>query len=141
MLAESIGVPAYFIDEYAVRFTLNIVITTAIWLTVTFLTRPEKERHLVAFYERIRPAGKWGPIARKASTPDHLRVGWIEWVCWFLGVTGLFAMIFSVGNACFGSYQDSIAFGLYGIVATVIIFKLLRKMDWSSITSSAEEKQ
>ena len=118
------------------RFTINLVISTAIWVTVTFLTPPEKEAHLVKFYQRVQPPGGWKRIADAAGHPNHLAVGWVEWAGWFLGVTGLFAMIFSLGHACFGHYGYTAAFGAYGILATIGIFKLLRRMDWSDIAGS-----
>lgn len=42
-------------------------------LLVTFLTRPESEPVLDAFYRRVRPPGLWGPVARRvAGTADAL---------------------------------------------------------------------
>jgi len=135
-LFENVGLGAYMylLDECAVRLTLNVVISTPIWIIVTFLTPPEKEAHLVKFYQRVQPPGGWKKIANAAGHPNHMTVGWIEWTGWLFGVTGLFAMIFSLGNACFGNYGYAVAFGAYGILATVLIFKLLGMMDWSSIT-------
>ncbi|NKB23109.1 MAG: hypothetical protein GKR87_01690 [Kiritimatiellae bacterium] len=127
------GWPIYLLDEYAVRFTLNILLTTLIWVIITFLTPPEKEGTLVAFYKRICPGGWWNHIAVKAGNPGHLIVGKMEWTCWFLGVTGLFAMIACVGKLCFGLYLHSVLFGLYSIIVTWLLFRLLGKMDWSTI--------
>ena len=125
------------LDDYAVRFTMNMVFTTIIWVTVTFLTPPEKEETLIKFYKRIRPSGSWDDIPSKAGYPNHLTVGKLEWACWALGVTGLFSMIFCLGKLCFGLYLQSALFAAYGLAATVILFKLIGKMDWSAI--EAEE--
>ena len=132
---ELAGVPIYYLDEYAVRFTINFFFTTAIWVVVTFLTPPEKEEVLVNFYKRVRPAGLWSDIPRKAGNLNHLTVGWLEWFSWFLGVTGLFAMIFCVGKACFGLYLQSFVYAVYSVIATITLFKLIAKMDWSAIES------
>ena len=134
---ESMGIPGYFLDEYAIRFTLNFFLTTMIWLIVTFLTPPEKEEVLTRFYKRVRPAGLWSEIAEKAGNLNHLTVGWLEWFSWFLGVTGLFAMIFCLGKACFGLYLQSLLYAVYSIGATILLFKLLAKMDWSAIDTSS----
>lgn len=130
---EMAGWPLYLLDEYAVRFTLNMVVTTAIWVAVTFLTPPEKEEILIKFYKRIKPAGWWKDIPEKAKSPYHLNIGKLEWTCWTLGVTGLFAMIFCLGKLCFGLYLQSLMFALYSVLATVVLFKLIGKMDWSAI--------
>ena len=136
-LFELVGWPLYLLDDYAVRFTMNMVFTTIIWVTVTFLTPPEKEETLIKFYKRIRPSGSWDDIPSKAGYPNHLTVGKLEWACWALGVTGLFSMIFCLGKLCFGLYLQSALFAVYGLAATVILFKLIGKMDWSAI--EAEE--
>ena len=134
-LFEAVGLGGYLylLDEFPVRFTLNLVISTAIWVSVTFLTPPESDAHLIRFYKRVQPPGGWKRIADAAGHPNHLRVGWVEWAGWLLGVTGLFSMIFSLGHACFGNYGYCAAFGAYGLIATFLIFKLLGKMDWSSV--------
>ncbi len=132
-LFEIAGWPLYLLDEYAVRFTLNMVMTTIIWVTVTFLTPPEKEETLIKFYKRIKPSGWWNAIPEKAGNPNHLTVGKLEWTCWALGVTGLFGMIVCLGKLCFGLYLQGFLFGLYSVFATIVLFKLIDKMDWSAI--------
>ncbi len=133
-----LGMPEYWLDEYAVRFTVNLVVTSVVWLCVTFLTGPEQTDHLVKFYKRVRPAGAWGPIPALAGHPDCLVVGWREWCAWCLGVTGLFSMIFSLGHLCFGQYIPAAGFAAYGVVATAILFRLIGSMDWTSIDTEAE---
>lgn len=133
-----LGMPEFWLEEYAVRFTVNLILTGAVWLSVTFLTGPENTDHLVKFYKRVRPAGAWGPIPELAGNPDHLTVGWREWFAWVLGVTGLFSMIFSLGHACFGNSSHSLGFAAYAVVATVLLFRQIGSMDWSSIHTEAE---
>ncbi len=44
---------------------ITVAITTVVWLAATFLTKPEPEGTLAAFYARTRPSvAGWGPIAR-----------------------------------------------------------------------------
>lgn len=55
------------VAEHRVAFVSLATIAT--WLLVTFLTRPEPDGVLEAFYRRVRPAGPgWRPVARRA--PD-----------------------------------------------------------------------
>lgn len=141
-LFSLVGVPGYVLDGelgYPMRFTVNLVVSTMIWIAVTFLTPPEKEETLIRFYKRVRPAGLWLPIALKAGHPKHLTVGWLEWTSWAMGVSGLFAMIFSLGKACFGLYLQSFLYAIYAVIATIVMFRMIGKMDWSSITEEAPE--
>ena len=64
--------------------------TMAIWLPVTFLTRPEKPEVLDAFYTRIRPGGWWGPVrARTGLTPlDNLLKDGGRWLLWSIAILG-----------------------------------------------------
>ena len=41
---------------------INVAATTTVWLTLTFLTPPETDATLVAFYRRTRPGlTGWAP--------------------------------------------------------------------------------
>jgi len=43
---------------------ITVGISTVVWLTTTFITKPEDEETLLNFYQKIRPGGNlWGPIA------------------------------------------------------------------------------
>jgi Na+/proline symporter len=135
-----LGWPTYLLDEYAVRFTMNIAFTTVVWLVVTFLTPPEKDETLVRYYKRIQPPGWWRPIAAKAGRLHHMHVGAIEWACWGLGVTGLFSMIFFLGKLCFGMYLQMIPYLIYSAVATWLIFRMMDKMDWTGVVPAEESE-
>ncbi len=131
-----LGLSQNLVGEYAVDYTIILVLSTVFWFIVMLMTPPEPQAHLIKFYDRIRPPGGWTKIADAAGHPDHQTVGLVEWAAWLLGVTGLFSMIFSLGHACFGNYGYCAIFGVYGVLATAGIFKLLGRMDWSDITDS-----
>lgn len=67
LVAPAVGF-AYIKVFTALQFPETLIYlvtwTTAWWLFVTFLTPPEPEPHLVAFYRRVRPGGPgWKRIA------------------------------------------------------------------------------
>jgi len=65
MFAVVTVVPFGIAPQYTALIVASVSIV--VWMTVTFLTRPEPREHLVAFYQRIRPDGPgWGPIAADA---------------------------------------------------------------------------
>jgi solute:Na+ symporter, SSS family len=75
---------------YGTRLVFTTFGTMAVWLPVTFLTRPEKAAVLDAFYARIRPGGVWGPVrARTGLTPlDSLLRDGGRWLLWVIGILG-----------------------------------------------------
>lgn len=52
-----------------IGFLLIFVIGWVVTLTATLLTKPETEQVLMNFYEKARPLGLWGPIAKKFPEP------------------------------------------------------------------------
>jgi Na+/proline symporter len=48
------------------QFWALIILNAMIYLPVTFLTKPEKMDHLVAYYVMSRPIGFWGPVREEA---------------------------------------------------------------------------
>ena len=132
-LFESFGLPVYWLDEFTVRFTLNLVVSTACWVAVTFIFPAENQDHLIRFYNRVRPPGWWNRVAREAGVSKHISIGLREWACWLLGSTGLFAMIFALGHFCFAQIGYGLAFTAYAVLATWLIMKLMGRMDWSEV--------
>ncbi|MDZ4818966.1 MAG: hypothetical protein SGJ20_08345, partial [Planctomycetota bacterium] len=46
--------------------------TTAIWVTVALLTKPEPDAVLQSFYRRAHPLGYWGPVRISLHTGDEI---------------------------------------------------------------------
>ncbi|MBI3694671.1 MAG: Na+:solute symporter, partial [Acidobacteria bacterium] len=78
---------------------LTVGSTTLVWLAVTFLTAPEREETLVAFYRRVRPAAVlWGPVAARAGdvhSPDRLGRNFLNWAA---GCVLIYGALFGVGK-------------------------------------------
>jgi Na+/proline symporter len=74
-------VPSLRALSYGVKSMTTAGLVTVLWIVVMYVTRPESEATLDAFYTRARPGGAWGPVrARTGLTPrqdlrdDVLRV-------------------------------------------------------------------
>jgi len=89
----------YSKDAYAVLFLIIVVVCAALWLLVTFLTRPVSDAHLEQFFRRVRPGGWWDHIARKCPdvVPDRGRDAWVGW---FAGVVCIYTGLFGLGYLC-----------------------------------------
>ena len=105
-------------------------LTTAVWLAVTLLTRPEKEATLQAFYDRVRPAALgWRRFAPTAQQNEPtLRYNFLHWV---LGFTLVYAMLFGLGDVLFG--RTGAGMGLIALsgACLAVLFWSLNRRGWS----------
>ena len=87
---------AYSGDMWAIRLFVILLICTAVWVLVTFLTRPTSQKQLEIFYRRVRPGGWWGPVAAHCEDipPEPLAPKWLGWIA---GVTCIYSALFGVG--------------------------------------------
>ena len=107
--------------------------TTACWVIVTFVTAPEPDSHLVAFYRRVRPGGPgWGPIARKAGGPPAEAIGGLV-VDWVAGWILVYAVLFGIGSVVLGSIATALACFVVAALATIVISRDLSRRGWKSI--------
>jgi SSS family solute:Na+ symporter len=83
--------------------TGNVAVTTALWVAVTFLTRPADRETLVRFCRLVRPAGPgWRDIRREAGvegSPDSLPQAFLGWS---LGCMMVYAALFGTGSFIYG---------------------------------------
>ncbi len=75
------------------------IITTLVWLTVTFLTKPEPDEVLVRFYRRVRPDVRgWRRIAAQAGdSQPHQDIGG-NLIAWALGCAMIYMCLFGTGK-------------------------------------------
>ena len=76
---------------------------TALWVVVAFLTEPDDDERLDAFYRKVHPGGWWGPVA--ARCPEVVRdamPGWRRWAGWGTGMVFLYGCLLGVGQLVTG---------------------------------------
>jgi solute:Na+ symporter, SSS family len=113
----------------AMKAIIVVPIALVSWLLVTFLTRPEPEEHLVAFYKRVRPGGAWGRVADLAQEEARkegrvlpepvLRFAFLRQ--WLGGVALVYGLVFGIGHIVLLSTAKGLALlalaGLGGMLA------------------------
>jgi len=120
---------------FAWLMILTTSFTTITWLTVTFLTPPEPEAKLRAFYERVRPAELgWGPIARKEDAPSRQSLGWSA-ADWLAGCAMIYCTLFGIGKIIFGQTLLGIALLACAALAAGFIFWDLERRGWETLSS------
>ncbi|MBN1422599.1 MAG: Na+:solute symporter [Planctomycetes bacterium] len=109
------------------RLLLTALPTTAIWLIVTFLTRPTPRETLVAFYRKIRPLGPgWKPIA--ALAPEVKATGRMasNLAAWAIGVFAIYAALFGVGLILYGRTVLGVILCAGAVAGVAAILRVVR---------------
>jgi solute:Na+ symporter, SSS family len=120
--------------EFALTVLITVAVTTAVWLAVTFLTRPEPEDILLAFYRRVRPsAALWGPVARKATDIVPRKDGLFNLMDWICGVLMIYAFLFGAGKIIFGQIALGLALAAAGLVFGAVIYADLNRRGWETV--------
>src|SRR3989441_5043981 len=85
--------------DFAWIMLITVAITTGVWLAVTFLTRPEPEGTVVAFYRRTRPSRTgWGAVAALAPAGRASADGLANLLGWAAGCVLIYGALFGVGD-------------------------------------------
>lgn len=105
------------------RFPMIVLVTTIIWIVVTYLTPRENKDTLNLFYQKIQPGGPgWKKIIEEAKADGiELEQKNEKWsvpsgiLAMFLACILVFSCMFATGNWIYGNY--SLALGLTAVVA------------------------
>ena len=93
------------------KYPMVVLLTTAIWLIVTYMTRPEKQEVLTLFYKKIQPGRTgWGPVIDQAlidgreigdnQNPNNLPLGLLAT---FIGTLLVYSILFAIGQFIYGA--------------------------------------
>ena len=118
------------------KFPFVVLFSTIIWLLVTFLTAPETDKVLFAFYTKTQPGGPgWEKIVTSAKKAKVSIIKTTEkWsvpngiLAMVLGCILIYSCMFAIGNYIYGEY--TMAISLTGIV---FIFSFLLLKIWKKI--------
>ncbi len=122
--------------DFAILLLITVAITTAVWITVTYLTSPEPTEKLLSFYRRVRPnATLWGPIAREAADIKPERDGIFNIVNWLLGVAMIYLLLFGTGHLVLGETTLGAALAIAGLVIGGYVYQRLNARGWKSFSA------
>ena len=114
--------------DYALAMLITVGATTAVWLSVTFLTSPEPDAVLDRFYRRVRPGGPgWRTVSERLGFgEDHIPGGALSFVNWIAGVVAVFTALFGVGAFLTGTKLQGVLYSAVAIAAFALIHRNLR---------------
>jgi Na+/proline symporter len=113
---------------YAITMLITVLVTTVVWLGVTFATAPESDATLDRFYRKVRPGGPgWRAVAvRLGFQGDRIPGGALSWVNWLAGLAAVYCAVVALGQLLTGSGVTGLLYGAGAITAFVLIQRNLR---------------
>ena len=123
LFGENAFFPSYM------KFPLVVLITTAGWLCVTFLTPPEKINILLSFYRKTTPGGPgWKKIVngieievKKWSVPNGI-------LATIVGIIMIYTLLFSIGYLIYGNIKIGIVLMAVSVISSCCLYKLWDKI-------------
>ena len=119
------GFPAYM------KFPFIVLVTTSIWLIVTFMTPADEKETLIKFYKKTKPGGPgWNKIKEHIIMSDEKE----EWIvpkgiiCMIIGCLTIYSALFSTGYFIYGEIISALIFLLVTIVSGLFLFKNAKKI-------------
>ena len=122
---------------------VTVVISTIVWLAVTFATRPEPDDKLMTFYRRVRPGGAgWRRIATQAGFgAEGIEGGYLPWTNWIAGIIAVYASLFGIGKLIFGETLNGLVMLAIAAAAFFWISRSFREMGIIGEDRSALSRQ
>ena len=110
---------------------ITVAVSTIVWLAVTFLTAPEPDSTLNAFYERVRPGGPgWRRISERLGYGgESIPGGALAWTNWLAGIIAVYASLFGVGKLIFGEMLTGTVMLIVALLAFLWIARAFREED------------
>ena len=122
-----------FIEPYF-KFPVIVLITTIVWLLVTFMTEPDDDQKLIEFYKKTRPGGPgWKRIV---NLPDFKNEkGYNKtWavprgiLCMLVGCLAIYSALFSTGYFIYGELNLGLILLSSTIIFSILLFNLSKTL-------------
>ena len=117
--------PAYM------KFPFIVLVTTSIWLIVTFITPSDDTDTLVKFYNKTKPGGPGWNIIKNNSGISNEKEDWIVprgIICMIIGCISIYSALFSTGYFIYGEINSGLIFLLITIISGYLLFKYSKKI-------------
>ena len=106
----------------------TVAVTTVTWIVATFLTKPEPDAVLNAFYRRVRPGGPgWRHVAERLGYGrESIPGGALAWTNWIAGIVAVYSTLFGLGKLVFGQLGAGLSLLAVAVVAFAWIARSFR---------------
>ncbi|MEO8130101.1 MAG: sodium:solute symporter family protein [Bryobacteraceae bacterium] len=120
--------------QFAYIMLITVAITSVVWLATTFLTAPESNTTLVAFYRRTAPSlTGWRPIAALAPDVKPRRDGLSNLLDWVCGCILIYGVLFGVGKLILKETSLGLLLLACGLAAGAVVYWDLNRRGWNAV--------
>ncbi|MBU2975028.1 sodium:solute symporter family protein [Zobellia sp. B3R18] len=131
LFAETTGV----FPDWA-EYPFVVVVTSAIWLTATFMTQPESKETLRSFYKRIQPGGPgWSKVVDDAKADgEKIKNDNEKWsvpqgiTAMVLGCVLIYTIMFATGYWIYGRTEAALLLTGIAVVSGFLLIRAWNKM-------------
>lgn len=118
------------------KFPMVVLITTIVWVAVTFLTQAERKEVLQKFYKKIQPGGPgWQKVIREAKAENieliDSKEGWSVpsgILAMIVGCALIYSVMFATGYYIYGDYTNALMLSATAVISSFILIRLWRKI-------------
>jgi len=118
------------------KFPMIVLITTIVWITITFLTQPESKTVLQGFYKRIQPGGPgWHKVISDAKA-ENIQIqdnneGWSVpsgIIAMLVGCVLIYSIMFATGYYIYGDYAYALSLTGIALISAIFLVRLWKKI-------------
>ncbi|MCF6366183.1 MAG: Na+:solute symporter [Bacteroidales bacterium] len=116
--------------DFEISLIIIVIWSTIVWLSVTFLTKPEKKSKLKSFYKKVHPGGRgWRKISVEMPEVKSDTGFGRMFFNWFAGSLMVMSALFGIGKIIFAEYIAGFSFVALSIALGFIISYNLSKLE------------
>ncbi len=112
-----------------VSLIATVLVTTAVWIVVTYLTKPANRQTLLRFCRLVKPAGPgWNAIREEAgvdASPDSLPQAFLGWA---LGCVLVYSALLGTGCFIYGHMTQGAVCAVLFVASGLWLWRLLAAM-------------
>jgi solute:Na+ symporter, SSS family len=120
--------------EFPSTLFFLVICTSAVWIAVTYITKPTDDGVLIEFYKKIHPGGiLWKKVSDRLPEVKSDSGFFRMFGNWIAGIVLIYSILFGTGSFLFGESIKTLVFLIAAIVSIIIIYRNLSAAGWKTL--------